>query len=56
VCRERAGNTKTFQCPYHAWTYNAPSLSMLRRKRPRRSCGAAIRRQHGRPTRTHYHA
>jgi len=22
VCRERAGNTKTFQCPYHAWTYN----------------------------------
>ena len=22
VCRERAGNAKTFQCPYHAWTYN----------------------------------
>jgi p-cumate 2,3-dioxygenase alpha subunit len=22
VCREPAGNTKTFQCSYHAWTYN----------------------------------
>ncbi len=22
VCREKAGNTKTFQCAYHAWTYN----------------------------------
>jgi p-cumate 2,3-dioxygenase subunit alpha len=23
VCRHKSGNTKTFQCPYHAWTYNA---------------------------------
>jgi p-cumate 2,3-dioxygenase alpha subunit len=22
VCREPAGNANTFQCPYHAWTYN----------------------------------
>jgi p-cumate 2,3-dioxygenase subunit alpha len=22
VCRERSGNAKTFQCAYHAWTYN----------------------------------
>ena len=22
VCREKAGNSKTFQCSYHAWTYN----------------------------------
>ncbi len=22
VCREKAGNSKTFQCAYHAWTYN----------------------------------
>lgn len=22
VCRERCGNARTFQCPYHAWTYN----------------------------------
>ncbi len=22
VCRERAGNARTFQCAYHAWTYN----------------------------------
>src|SRR5262249_36211075 len=22
VCRESAGNAKTFQCFYHAWTYN----------------------------------
>jgi p-cumate 2,3-dioxygenase subunit alpha len=22
VCREQAGNAKTFQCPYHAWTYD----------------------------------
>lgn len=22
MCREQTGNTKTFQCPYHAWTYN----------------------------------
>src|SRR5262245_61301040 len=22
VCREQTGNAKTFQCPYHAWTYN----------------------------------
>jgi Rieske 2Fe-2S family protein len=22
VCRERAGNTNFFVCPYHAWTYN----------------------------------
>ena len=23
VCRQKAGNAKTFQCPYHAWTYNS---------------------------------
>jgi p-cumate 2,3-dioxygenase subunit alpha len=23
VCRQKSGNAKTFQCPYHAWTYNA---------------------------------
>jgi p-cumate 2,3-dioxygenase alpha subunit len=22
VCREQVGNARTFQCPYHAWTYN----------------------------------
>ncbi|MBI3800919.1 MAG: Rieske 2Fe-2S domain-containing protein [Deltaproteobacteria bacterium] len=22
VCREKSGTTKTFQCAYHAWTYN----------------------------------
>src|SRR5215471_2473942 len=22
VCREQAGTTRTFQCPYHAWTFN----------------------------------
>lgn len=22
VCREQTGNARTFQCPYHAWTYN----------------------------------
>jgi p-cumate 2,3-dioxygenase subunit alpha len=22
VCREQRGNAHTFQCPYHAWTYN----------------------------------
>lgn len=22
VCREKRGNARTFQCPYHAWTYN----------------------------------
>jgi p-cumate 2,3-dioxygenase subunit alpha len=22
VCRERGGNARTFQCSYHAWTYN----------------------------------
>jgi p-cumate 2,3-dioxygenase subunit alpha len=22
VCREPRGNARTFQCPYHAWTYN----------------------------------
>ena len=22
VCKERAGNARTFQCAYHAWTYN----------------------------------
>ncbi|HTW86923.1 MAG TPA: aromatic ring-hydroxylating dioxygenase subunit alpha [Candidatus Binataceae bacterium] len=22
VCRQKSGNAKTFQCPYHAWTYN----------------------------------
>ncbi|MGH7987617.1 MAG: aromatic ring-hydroxylating oxygenase subunit alpha, partial [Candidatus Binataceae bacterium] len=22
VCRQKTGNAKTFQCPYHAWTYN----------------------------------
>jgi p-cumate 2,3-dioxygenase alpha subunit len=22
VCRENSGNAKTFQCPYHAWTFN----------------------------------
>jgi len=24
VCCEKAGNARTFQCPYHAWTYNKP--------------------------------
>ncbi|HJU29331.1 MAG TPA: aromatic ring-hydroxylating dioxygenase subunit alpha, partial [Candidatus Binataceae bacterium] len=23
VCRENMGNAKSFQCPYHAWTYNS---------------------------------
>ncbi len=23
VCRQKAGNAKTFQCPYHAWTFNS---------------------------------
>ncbi len=23
VCRQQSGNAKTFQCPYHAWTYNS---------------------------------
>ena len=23
VCRQKSGNAKTFQCPYHAWTYNS---------------------------------
>jgi p-cumate 2,3-dioxygenase subunit alpha len=23
VCRHKSGNAKTFQCPYHAWTYNS---------------------------------
>src|SRR5579872_3350261 len=23
VCRQKMGNAKTFQCPYHAWTYNS---------------------------------
>lgn len=23
VCRQKVGNAKTFQCPYHAWTYNS---------------------------------
>lgn len=23
VCRQKFGNAKTFQCPYHAWTYNS---------------------------------
>lgn len=23
VCRNKMGNAKTFQCPYHAWTYNS---------------------------------
>ena len=23
VCRQKFGNTKTFQCPYHAWTFNS---------------------------------
>jgi p-cumate 2,3-dioxygenase subunit alpha len=23
VCRQKTGNAKTFQCPYHAWTYNS---------------------------------
>jgi phenylpropionate dioxygenase-like ring-hydroxylating dioxygenase large terminal subunit len=22
VCRQKAGNAKTFQCPYHAWVFN----------------------------------
>lgn len=22
VCREQAGNARSFQCPYHAWTFN----------------------------------
>jgi p-cumate 2,3-dioxygenase alpha subunit len=22
VCREQTGNARTFQCPYHAWTFN----------------------------------
>jgi p-cumate 2,3-dioxygenase subunit alpha len=22
VCREKCGNARTFQCPYHAWTFN----------------------------------
>src|SRR5581483_6944306 len=22
VCREQAGNVRSFQCPYHAWTFN----------------------------------
>jgi p-cumate 2,3-dioxygenase alpha subunit len=22
VCREQSGNARTFQCPYHAWTFN----------------------------------
>jgi p-cumate 2,3-dioxygenase alpha subunit len=23
VCRQKFGNAKTFQCPYHAWTFNS---------------------------------
>ncbi|HTR61246.1 MAG TPA: aromatic ring-hydroxylating dioxygenase subunit alpha [Candidatus Binataceae bacterium] len=23
VCRQKAGNARTFQCPYHAWTFNS---------------------------------
>lgn len=23
VCRQKSGNARTFQCPYHAWTYNS---------------------------------
>ncbi|MGH7932140.1 MAG: aromatic ring-hydroxylating oxygenase subunit alpha [Candidatus Binataceae bacterium] len=23
VCRQNSGNARTFQCPYHAWTYNS---------------------------------
>lgn len=23
VCREKCGNARTFQCPYHAWTFNS---------------------------------
>ena len=23
VCRQRSGNARTFQCPYHAWTFNS---------------------------------
>jgi len=23
VCRQKSGNAKTFQCPYHAWTFNS---------------------------------
>jgi p-cumate 2,3-dioxygenase alpha subunit len=23
VCRQKSGNAKSFQCPYHAWTYNS---------------------------------
>ncbi len=23
ICRQKSGNAKTFQCPYHAWTFNS---------------------------------
>ena len=23
VCRQKSGNARTFQCPYHAWTFNS---------------------------------
>jgi p-cumate 2,3-dioxygenase alpha subunit len=23
VCRQKCGNARTFQCPYHAWTFNS---------------------------------
>jgi phenylpropionate dioxygenase-like ring-hydroxylating dioxygenase large terminal subunit len=25
VCRQKSGNARTFQCPYHAWTFNSTS-------------------------------
>ena len=27
VCRQKSGNAKTFQCPYHAWTFNTRGQS-----------------------------
>jgi p-cumate 2,3-dioxygenase alpha subunit len=26
VCRQKSGNARTFQCPYHAWTFNSHGL------------------------------
>ncbi len=26
VCRQKTGNARTFQCPYHAWTFNSRGL------------------------------
>ena len=33
VCRQKSGNAKTFQCPYHAWTYNSRGNSVVSRAR-----------------------